>query len=74
MAPPPLPPTAAKPCLSSEQAVTGMLLVSVDVLLELSRKIARDPSPAPHTDHTDNDGDDAEDNDADVFLTMLVFL
>ena len=67
---PPQPPTAAKPGLSSEQTVTGMvlvrviILVTVNVLLELSRRIAQLlPS---HTDETD--GDDAEDNDADVLL------
>ena len=48
----------------------GKILVTVDVLLELSelsRKIVQ-PAP-PHTD--ENDGDDAEDNDADALLVTI---
>ena len=41
-----------------------IILVSVDVLLELSRRVAK--LPPSHTDETD--GDDAEDNDGDVLL------
>ena len=44
--------------------VRVIILVTVDVLLELSRRIAQ-PQPS-HTDETD--GDDAEDKDADVLL------
>ena len=65
---PPQPPTAAKPGLSSEQTVTGMvlvrviILVTVNVLWELSRRIAQLlPS---HTDETD--GDDT--------MTLMCFL
>ena len=42
-----------------------VILVTVDVLLELSRKIMH-PSAPPCAD--ENDGGDAEDSDADALL------
>ena len=67
---PPQPPTAAKPGLSSEQTVTGMVLCPRHHPRNRRRSFGTltQDRATPSSTTAENDGDDAEDNDDDVLL------